>query len=156
MAREHWGKAGERPDLVGQIENMLVRIANDRGSGNDFFDFKTGIGGMNEAEFLIQALQMQHRVWEPNSMQAIGQLARQGVMETSDAANLHRAYEFLRNCESTLRRLHFTTVSRLPSTQVEEHHFARRMNFGTIEEFRAPYGRARETIHSLRLRYLND
>ena len=53
---------------------MLIRIANDRGSGNDFFDFKTGIGGMIEAEFLVQALQMQQSVWEPNSLQAIEQL----------------------------------------------------------------------------------
>jgi glutamate-ammonia-ligase adenylyltransferase len=156
MARELWATAGERSDLVSQIENMLVRIANDRGSGNDFFDFKTGIGGMIEAEFLIQALQMQRRVWEPNSLQAIELLARHGILEAGDAANLRRAYEFLRNCESTLRRLHFTSVSTLPATHVEENRFVRRMNFGTIEEFRAPYGRARETIHSLRLRYLTE
>jgi glutamate-ammonia-ligase adenylyltransferase len=156
MARELWGKAGERSDLIGQIESMLVRIANDRGSGNDFFDFKTGIGGMIEAEFLIQALQMQHRVWEPNSLQAIERLARHGAIAPGDAGNLRRAYEFLRNCESTLRRLHFISVSTLPATHAEENHFARRMNFGTIEDFRAPYGRARETIHSLRLRYLSE
>ena len=156
MARELWGTAGERSDLIGQIENMLIRIANDRGSGNDFFDFKTGIGGMIEAEFLIQALQMQHRVWEPNSLQAIERLARHGAIEPGDADNLRRAYEFLRNCESTLRRLHFISVSTLPATHAEENHFARRMNFGTIEDFRAPYGRARETIHSLRLRYLSE
>lgn len=155
LARELWARAGEHPDLVRQIENMLVRIANERGSGNDFFDFKTGIGGMIEAEFLIQALQMQHRVWEPNSLQAIGELARQGTIEAGDAAKLRRAYEFLRGCESILRRLHFTSVSTLPTTHTEEDRFARRMSFKTIEEFRAPYGRARETIHSLRLRYLN-
>jgi hypothetical protein len=55
-----------------------------------------------------------------------------------------------------LRRLHFISVSTLPATHAEENHFARRMNFGTIEDFRAPYGRARETIHSLRLRYLSE
>ena len=137
MARELWAKAGERSDLIGQIESMLVRIANDRGSGNDFFDFKTGIGGMIEAEFLIQALQMQHRVWEPNSLQAIERLARHGAIAPGDAGNLRRAYEFLRNCESTLRRLQFISVSTLPATHAEENHFARRMNFGTIEDFRA-------------------
>ena len=58
LAKELWRAAGERDDLVRQIENMLVRIANERGTGNDFFDFKTGIGGMIEAEFVVQGLQM--------------------------------------------------------------------------------------------------
>jgi glutamate-ammonia-ligase adenylyltransferase len=156
LAREVWAKAGERSDLVEQIENMLVRIANERGSGNDFFDFKTGIGGMIEAEFLIQGLQMQHRVWEPNSLSAIEELALHGAMELGDARKLRQAYDFLRGCESTLRRLHFTTVSTLPPTHAEEDKFARRMNYSTIEAFRAPYGRAREAIHSLRLRYLSE
>ena len=49
LAKELWREAGTRPDLVRQIEDMLVRIANERGCGNDFFDFKTGIGGMIEA-----------------------------------------------------------------------------------------------------------
>ena len=71
LAKELWREAGTRRDLVRQIEDMLVRIANERGCGNDFFDFKTGIGGMIEAEFLVQALQMQHRVWEPNFSSAI-------------------------------------------------------------------------------------
>ena len=71
LARELWRAAGGRSDLMGQIENMLIRIANERGSGNDFFDFKTGIGGMIEGEFLVQALQMQSRIWEPNFFSAV-------------------------------------------------------------------------------------
>ena len=156
LAKELWRKAGERSDLVRQIENMLVRIANERGSGNDFFDFKTGIGGMIEAEFLVQALQMRHRVWDPNCLEAIEKLVRKKVMEKADAENLRRAYIFLRTVESVLRRWQFRSVSSLPMTREEEERFARRMKFATIEDFRAPYGRARETIHSLRTRYLND
>ena len=30
------------------------------------------------------------------------------------------------------------------------------MSFATIDDFRAPYGSAREMIHSLRLRYLAE
>ena len=30
------------------------------------------------------------------------------------------------------------------------------VSIGTIEDFRKPYGQAREIIHSLRLRYLVD
>ena len=137
-----------------QIENMLIRIANERGSGNDFFDFKTGIGGMIEGEFLVQALQMRSRIWEPNFFSAVKKLAAKKVMERRDAISLQDAYTFLRTCESVLRRWQHRSVSTLPVTRDEEERFARRMNFATIDEFRAPYGKARETIHSLRTRYL--
>ncbi len=156
LAKELWRKAGEREDLVNQIESMLVRIATERGSGNDFFDFKTGIGGMIEGEFLIQAMQMQHRVWEPNSREAITRLAARQVLEKSDANSLRSAYDFLRRCESVLRRFEQRSISTLPMTSEEENRFAHRMKFGSIEEFRGPYGRAREMINWLRLRYLTE
>jgi [glutamine synthetase] adenylyltransferase / [glutamine synthetase]-adenylyl-L-tyrosine phosphorylase len=154
LAKELWREAGGRSDLVRQIENMLVRIANDRGSGNDFFDFKTGIGGMIEAEFLVQALQMRHRIWEPNFLTAIGKLAAKKILEKGDAEKLRSAYSLLRRCESVLRRWQNRGVSTLPATRDEEDRFARRMKFATIEDFHAPYGRAREVIRSLRMRYL--
>lgn len=154
LAKEVWREAGGRDDRVSQIQSMLVRIANERGSGNDFFDFKTGIGGMIEGEFLVQALQMQHRVWEPNTLGAIERLAARNIMERSDAESLRSAYNFLRRCESVLRRFEQRSVSTLPVTHEEEDRFARRMKFATIEDFRAPYGRAREMINWLRLRYL--
>jgi len=156
LAKELWREAGERPNLVRQIEGILIRIANERGSGNDFFDFKTGIGGMIEGEFLVQALQMRHRVWEPNFSVAIEKLAAKKVLEKRDARSLQSAYNFLRTCESVLRRWQNRSVSTLPTTREEENQFARRMRFATIDEFRAPYGKAREMIHSLRLRYLAE
>ncbi|HEY2714236.1 MAG TPA: bifunctional [glutamate--ammonia ligase]-adenylyl-L-tyrosine phosphorylase/[glutamate--ammonia-ligase] adenylyltransferase [Chthoniobacterales bacterium] len=156
LAKELWREAGSKTDLVRQIQNMLMRIANERGSGNDFFDFKTGVGGMVEAEFLIQGLQMQHRVWEPNSLGAIAKLSSNEIFETNDAANLAGAYTFLRSCESVLRRWQFRSVSTLPRTHEEEMRFVRRLRFTNVAEFRAPYGRAREVIRSLRLRYLAD
>lgn len=156
LAMELWSEAGRRPDLVRQIENMLVRIANERGSGNDFYDFKTGIGGMIEAEFLVQGLQMRHGIWEPNFLSALDKLRGQKILEGSDAGSLRSAYNFLRTCESILRRWANRSVSRLPATRPEENIFARRMKCATIEDFRRPYSRAREVIHSLRLRYLVD
>ncbi|MEO6871286.1 MAG: hypothetical protein ABI233_03595 [Chthoniobacterales bacterium] len=156
LAQELWREAGRRRDLVRQIESMLVRIANDRGSGNDFFDFKTGIGGMIEAEFLVQGLQMRHAIWEPGFLAATMKLEGAQILQATDAENLRRAYNFLRACESVLRRWQNRSVSKLPATRDEEGIFARRMKFATIEDFRLPYGHAREVIHTLRLRYLVD
>jgi glutamine synthetase adenylyltransferase len=109
---------------------------------------------MIEAEFLVQALQMRTRVWEPNFLHAVEKLAQPKAIEKSDAESLREAYTFLRRCESVLRRWQLRSVSTLPVTHEEEVRFARRMKFTTIEDFRAPYGRARETIRLLRTRYL--
>ncbi|HEY5035731.1 MAG TPA: hypothetical protein VII74_01210, partial [Chthoniobacterales bacterium] len=154
LAKHLWRAAGQRPDLVRQIESMLMRIANERGSGNDFNDFKTGIGGMIEAEFLVQGLQMRHGLWEPNTLLATEKLSAAKVIERADAIALREAYNFLRTCESVLRRWQYRSVSTLPVKREQEERFARRMKFATMDEFRLPYGRAREAIHSLRLRYL--
>ena len=78
------------------------------------------------------------------------------VIGASDAENLRRAYNFLRAAESVLRRWQNRSVSKLPAMHEEEEMFARRMKFATIEDFRRPYGHAREVIHTLRLRYLVD
>ncbi len=154
LAREVWRAAGRRPDLVRQIEDMLVRVANDRGSGNDFYDYKTGIGGMIEAEFLVQGLQMRHDLWEPNFLRAVEKLAKRKILAGSDAAALRDAYYFLRTCESVLRRWQNRSAASWPVRPEEEERFARRMKFATVKEFHLPYRRARETIHSLRTRYL--
>ena len=154
LARELWCEAGRRPDVVRQIESMLVRIANDRGSGNDFFDFKTGIGGMIEAEFLVQALQMRHQIWSPNFFAALEKLSTGKAIEKADAEKLHAAYIFLRSCESVLRRWQNQSVSMLPATHDGQLALARRLRFSTIEAFHAPYREARERIRSLWMRYL--
>ncbi|HEY1770170.1 MAG TPA: hypothetical protein VGG02_07930 [Chthoniobacterales bacterium] len=156
LAKELWRAAGMRPDLVRQIENMLIRISNARGSGNDYADFKTGIGGMIEAEFLLQGLQMRHAIWEQNFLRAIEKLAAKKILERSDAQSLREAYNFLRVCESVLRRQQNRAVEMLPLALEEIKRFARRMKFASIDDFNQPYRRARATIHSLRLRYLAE
>src|SRR5438270_4201555 len=40
-----WRDVGAQPDLFAKIDNMLERIQRERGSGSEFLDFKTGIGG---------------------------------------------------------------------------------------------------------------
>ena len=97
---------------------------------------------------------MRHAIWEPNFLSALDKLRARKILEAGDAGSLRSAYNFLRLCESVLRRWGNRSVTQLPVHREEEDIFARRMMCATIDEFRAPYGKARETIHSLRLRYL--
>jgi glutamate-ammonia-ligase adenylyltransferase len=147
MAQRLWHEAGQRGNLFAEINGMLERIRRERAAGSDFLQFKTGAGGIIEAEFLVQALQMRAGIWNPNWTEAATELARQGVLSDADAANLKTAYDFLRRCESVLRRREDKSVSTLPAEEFEQRKVARWLGEETLESFQKKYGAARETVH---------
>ena len=53
-------------------------------------DFKTGTGGVIEAEFLVQALQMRAGIWNPQTMGALRELTAKGLLSQEEAALLKR------------------------------------------------------------------
>jgi [glutamine synthetase] adenylyltransferase / [glutamine synthetase]-adenylyl-L-tyrosine phosphorylase len=149
MAQRYWKKAGQRPDLCEQIDNMLERIRRERGSGSDFCDFKTGVGGIIEGEFLVQALQMRENIWEPNWERAVGRLHERGILNNAEAAKLKDAYGLLRRYESALRRYENKAVSVLPCDPAEQRKVSVRLGYNDFEPFRHDYLEAREAIHAL-------
>ena len=156
MAERAWRDAGRHVDLRIRIENMLERIRRERGSGSDFLDLKTGIGGIIEGEFLVQALQTRENIWEPNWQRAVDRLRERGHLTDSDAAKLKEAYAFLRRCESVLRRYENNSVSALPSDLSEQRKLAIRLGYYDFEAFRRNYDDAREIIHSSYNRLLKN
>jgi len=149
MAKHIWRDAGQHVDLHAGIEDMLERIRRERGSGSNFLDLKTGIGGIIEAEFLVQALQMRENIWEPNWEHAVDQLHERGCLSDSDVAKLREGYGFLRRCESVLRRYENKSVSALPSDSSEQRKLGIRLGHYDLEAFRETYVAARETIHAV-------
>ena len=149
IAQNYWRKAGQRPDLFVQIDNMLERIRRERGSGLDFLDLKTGRGGIIEAEFLVQALQMRENIWEQNLDRAIDRLHEHGHMTDSEVAKLKNAYALLRHCELVLRRYENRGVSTLPNDRDDQRKFAVRLGYHELDAFRRDYVNARDTIHAL-------
>jgi glutamate-ammonia-ligase adenylyltransferase len=141
--------ASQHVDLYARIDNMLERIRRERGSGSEFLDFKTGSGGMIEAEFLVQALQMRENIWEPNWTRAVDYLRECSQFSESETINLKCAYEFLRRCESVLRRYENTSVSALPADPSEQGRVSRRLGFETFETFAQEYRAARSSIHEI-------
>lgn len=148
MARKIWRAAGQRPDLFGKINDMVERIRRERGSGADFADFKTGIGGMIEAEFMIQALQMKNGVWESNWNTAVAELAGRNLISASEANTLARNYDFLRRCETTLRRWQNSKIDIIPAEQEEQRKFGKRLGYDNVEAFARDYRAARAAIHA--------
>ena len=149
VARAAWTRAGGEADLPRNIDSMLERIRRERGTGSEFLDFKTGTGGIIEAEFLVQTLQMRSRLWQTNWSQAVTALGAAGHLSEEETIELKRAYNILRRCESALRRYENTSASALPAEVNEQALLARRAGAVTLEEFRQDYEAARSAIHRI-------
>jgi glutamate-ammonia-ligase adenylyltransferase len=149
LARRAWRQAGKAADLAERIDNMLERIRRERGSGSDFLDLKTGTGGIIEAEFLVQALQMREGIWEQNWERAVDLLHKHEQLDDSDVRTLKTGYALLRRCELVLRRYENRSVSIFPGNPSEQHQFAIRLGYGDFDSLRRDYVAARDAIHAL-------
>jgi glutamate-ammonia-ligase adenylyltransferase len=149
LAKAAWQRASHDPELLVKIDGMLERIRRERGSGSDFLDLKTGCGGIIEAEFLIQALQMRENVWEPNWDRAVSKLCERSVFVDAELRQLKQSYQLLRRCESGLRRYENKAVSSFPTDQGEQRRLGIRLGYDEFENFRRDYVDARETVHAL-------
>ena len=155
LARRVWRKAAQRDDLFAQIDGMLQRIRHERGSAADLLDFKTGTGGVIEAEFLVQALQMRAGIWNPQTLSALRELTASGLLRKEEAALLEKSYQHLRLIESALRRWENKSVSSLPADATEQHKLAQRVGAASLDAFAQRYREARESIHAVSSRYFH-
>jgi glutamate-ammonia-ligase adenylyltransferase len=154
IAKAAWRRAGQDADLFVKIDDMVERIRRERGSGSDFLDLKTGVGGIIEAEFLVQALQMRANIWEQNWERAVDELHQNGHLNKSAVTKLKKSYGFLRRCELVLRRYDNRSVSTLPSDPDEQRKFAIRLGYTDFDAFDSDYLTAREAIHTLYQRHI--
>jgi glutamate-ammonia-ligase adenylyltransferase len=154
IVQKVWRDVGQRPDLFDKIDNMLERIRRERGSGSDFLDLKTGTGGMIEAEFLVQALQMRAGVWNTNWRAALSMLQERDLIEKDDAAAAAESYDLIRRCETVLRRFENKNISGLPADPDEQEKLAKRLGYKEAGIFANQYRNARERIHALYQRYV--
>jgi glutamine synthetase adenylyltransferase len=149
VAKAAWRRAGQDPELLVKIDGMLERIRHERGSGSDFVDLKTGTGGIIEAEFLVQALQMRENIAEPNWERAVNGLCGRGLFNDAEAKQLKRSYQLLRRCESGLRRYENKALSSLATDPGEQQKLAIRLGYHEFDAFRRDYLHARDAVHTL-------
>jgi [glutamine synthetase] adenylyltransferase / [glutamine synthetase]-adenylyl-L-tyrosine phosphorylase len=149
IAKSAWRRATQDPEFLVKIDSMLERVRRERGSGADFVDLKTGRGGIIEAEFLVQALQMRENMWEPNWERAVDGLRERGVFNDTEATKLKESYRYLRRCESVLRRYENKAVSALPSDPNEQRKLGIRSGYDSFETFRRDYVGARDIVQAL-------
>ena len=154
IAKGAWSRARQDADLFIKIDDMLERIRRERGSRSDFLDLKTGSGGIIEAEFLVQALQIRENIWEQNWERAADGLHEHGHLNSGEVAKLKSSYAFLRRCELVLRRYDDRGGSKLPSDPDEQQKFGMRLGYHEFDAFRRDYLDGRDAIHALYQRHI--
>lgn len=145
------GLAAYTPDWRREIARMRARIEKERThAGQEALAFKTGTGGLVDAEFIAQALCLAHGWHEPNTLRALERARDTGTLEGSDAARLIENYRELRRIEGILRRWSFEGETELPVDAAPYYRVSVRCGFSTPEAFRdavAGYRRAVREVY---------
>jgi glutamate-ammonia-ligase adenylyltransferase len=132
-------------DWRSRIHQMRLRIEKERTpSGKGDLAFKTGRGGLIDAEFVAQALCLEHGWHEPNTYRVLERARESGALP--DAENLIPGYLLLRRVEGILRRWSYEGESVLPDDPAAYLRVAVRCGYQTSEEFHRSMTAAREGI----------
>ncbi len=97
-------------------------------------ELKRGFGGLADIEFIVQYLQLVHaskspEVVCPNLWDALAALRKSGLLDPEAAADLRRAYSFLRAVEGRLRIVHNRRDADLPEHPDDLTRLARRLHY---------------------------
>jgi glutamate-ammonia-ligase adenylyltransferase len=101
-------QAADRPDFVADVQQMRRRVEEMLPTAESHRELKLGPGGLRDVEFAVQLLQLVHgrsddTLRSPNTLEALEALSTYGYVGRDDAAELDRAYRFLRTVEHRLQ-----------------------------------------------------
>lgn len=141
------------PDWKQQIARMRERIEKERTpAGQEALAFKTGRGGVMDAEFLAQTLCLEQGWQEPNTLCALQRIRGEKILPVDEADKLLDNYKQLRRLESILRRWSFEGEAVLPVDPAPYYRVAIRCGFPTAEAFRDALARWRKSIRDVYLK----
>jgi len=114
-------------------------------------DVKLGPGGIREIEFIAQSFQLIRGGREPElrsraTLAVLATLAARRLLEPDVAAELARAYTFLRRLEHRLQYLEDQQTHRLPSSAADRELIARTMGCGDWPAFAAALAAERAAV----------
>lgn len=126
--------------LKGRVEREVERL------GLTGRQVKLGPGGIRDAEFAVQLLQLVHarhrpELRSPNTLAALDALGAEGFVAETDAERLAEAYVFLRHAEHRLQLVGGRQTHTLPSKPADREHLARGLGYrdsadgGALEAF---------------------
>ncbi len=141
-----WQEKVRNTDLTMDVAKMRYRIETERvDAAHKDLEFKTGVGGMIDVEFGLQAYLMKRHLREPRTWSALSWLSE----DMPELAESWRTdYLFLRKIESILRCDQNSGVSKLPKDEKEFTRLAQRMGFVDAAAFKEFYDQTRARIRA--------
>src|SRR5258708_6730488 len=126
--------AAYAPNWKSHIHQMRLRIEKERTPpGKELLAIKTGQGGLIDAEFIAQALAMEHGWHEPNTLRAL-EAARVNCV-LPEAEGLVQNYRRLRRIEGILRRWSHEGETMLPDDPAAFYRVAIRCGYPSSAAF---------------------
>lgn len=142
--------AAYTPDWRRQIARMRSRIEKERTpAGKEALAFKTGCGGLVDAEFLAQTLAMQHGWFEPNTLRSLETARDRGALPAADVGALIAPFRSLRRMESILRRWSFEGEAMLPEDPAPQYRVAVRCGFADASSFLTAVAQWRSAVRQI-------
>jgi len=135
------------PGWKQEIARMRSRIEVERTpAGQDALAFKTGSGGLIDAEFIAQAWCLEQGWQEPSTLRALerGRAAR--LLPEAEMDSLLAGYRQLRRLENILRRWSFEGETVLPDDAAAYRRVSIRCGFATPDAFRTALAEWRRAI----------
>ena len=149
-------RAAERQDFVVDVQEMRRRVEHSVPAADSQRELKLGPGGLRDVEFAVQLLQLVHgrtddKVRSPNTLEALEALSTYGYVGRADAAELDRAYRFLRSVEHRLQLHRLRRTHVMPDDPVELRRLGRSLGMRTspVEELDAEWRRHTREVRRL-------
>jgi glutamate-ammonia-ligase adenylyltransferase len=150
-----WAAAG-REDFVIDVQDMRRRVEATLPADARSRQLKLGPGGLRDVEFAVQLLQLVHgrtdeRLRSPNTLEALESLSTHGYVGRDDAAELDRAYRFLRTVEHRLQLYRLRRTHVMPDDEGELRRLGRSMGFrgAPVEELHEQWRRHAREVRRL-------
>ena len=146
--------AAYSPNWKGQVARMRQRIEKERTPvGQDSLAIKTGAGGLIDADFIAQALCLEHGWQEPNTLRALERGRDEKALPLSDAELVIENYRRLRRVEGILRRWSFAGETVLPNEPAPFYRVSVRCGFASPDAFREAIASYRQALRAVYQRY---
>jgi [glutamine synthetase] adenylyltransferase / [glutamine synthetase]-adenylyl-L-tyrosine phosphorylase len=140
------------PTIAEALTELVLRSRNEL-SHDPERDLKLGPGGIREAEFFVQSLQL---VWGgreqslrvQGTLPALARLRSQGLVSDREARQIAESYVLLRRVEHRVQWASGVQTHLLPSSDEEFARLARSLGFAEPAGLKAELQRARERVNA--------
>ncbi|HXK16169.1 MAG TPA: bifunctional [glutamate--ammonia ligase]-adenylyl-L-tyrosine phosphorylase/[glutamate--ammonia-ligase] adenylyltransferase, partial [Polyangiaceae bacterium] len=138
------------PNIANGLTDMVLRSRNEL-SDHPARDLKLGPGGIREAEFFVQTLQLIWGGQEPSlrvrgTLTALERLRLRGFVSDRDAGDIARAYVLLRRAEHAIQWGTGIQTHLLPTDDKDAERLARTLGYADSEAFSAELSGLRRRV----------